>query len=140
VAHFILKALKDEKIILYGDGMQVRDVLFIEDLLDAFMLAWKNIDLLKGEAFNIGGGPGNSISLLELLGLLENLMGRPVRVSFDEWRKGDQKYYVSDTSKFSTATGWKATTSVKEGILILYEWLSDQYNINSVLKISDHYA
>lgn len=134
VAHFILKALKNEKIILYGDGMQVRDVLFAEDLVEAFLLAWKDIDKFQGEAFNMGGGPGNSISLLELIDMLENLLGRPVKKSFDDWRKGDQKYYISDTSKFRNATGWKPLIPVKEGIRILYDWLNTFYNINSVQK------
>ncbi|HLN56865.1 MAG TPA: NAD-dependent epimerase/dehydratase family protein [Bacteroidales bacterium] len=134
VAHFILKALRNEKIILYGDGMQVRDVLFADDLVEAFLLAWKDIDKFQGEAFNMGGGPENSISLLELLDMLENLLGRQIPRSFDEWRKGDQKYYVTDTTKFRNATGWKPLIPVKEGIRILYDWLSTFYNINAVQK------
>jgi CDP-paratose 2-epimerase len=130
VAHFILKALRNEKIVLYGDGMQVRDILYAEDLVEAFLLAWKNIDTFSGEAFNMGGGPQNSISLLELINLLENLLGRPVLFSFDEWRKGDQKYYISDTSKFSNATGWKPRISAREGIAILFEWLNNFYRFN----------
>jgi CDP-paratose 2-epimerase len=132
VAHFILKALRNEKIILYGDGMQVRDILFVDDLVDAFLLAWKDIDKFQGEAFNMGGGPANSISLLELINLLENLMGRRISLSFDEWRKGDQKYYISDTSKFTAATGWRPVVSVKEGVRILYDWLNDFYGTDPV--------
>jgi CDP-paratose 2-epimerase len=124
VAHFIKKALMNEKINIYGDGMQVRDALFAEDLVDAFLLAWKNIEKYQGEAFNMGGGPQNSISLLELLDMLENLLDRPVLTSFEEWRKGDQKYYISDITKFSKATGWKPVVSVKEGIRVLYDWLN----------------
>lgn len=134
VAHFILKALRNENIVIYGDGMQVRDVLFAEDLVEAFLLAWKDIDKFQGEAFNMGGGPRNSISLLELIDLLENLLGRPVQRSFDEWRKGDQKYYISDTSKFRNATGWKPLIPVKEGIRILYDWLNSFHNINLLHK------
>jgi CDP-paratose 2-epimerase len=132
VAHFILKALKNEKIILFGDGMQVRDVLFVDDLVEAFLLAWKDIDKLQGEVFNMGGGPDNSISLLELIGMLENLLGRPVDYAFDEWRKGDQKYYISDTSKFTRATGWKPLVPVKEGIRILYDWLTGLHENRSL--------
>jgi CDP-paratose 2-epimerase len=137
VAHFILKALKNENIILYGDGMQVRDILFAEDLVEAFLLAWQDIDKFQGEAFNMGGGPKNSISLLELIDLLENLTGRPVRISFDNWRKGDQKYYISDTSKFTKATGWKPLIPVKEGIRILYDWLSSFHNINAMNTVAE---
>ncbi|HEX2967732.1 MAG TPA: NAD-dependent epimerase/dehydratase family protein [Bacteroidales bacterium] len=132
VAHFILKALKNEKIVVYGDGMQVRDVLFVEDLVEAFLLAWKDIDKFQGEAFNMGGGPENSISLLELMDMLENLLGRPVRKTFSEWRKGDQKYYISDTSKFRNATGWKPVIPVKEGMRILYDWLNGFHNLNVI--------
>lgn len=134
VAHFIQKALNNEKIVVYGDGMQVRDVLFADDLVEAFLLAWKDIDKFQGEAFNMGGGTGNSISLLEFIELLENLLGRPVQKRFDEWRKGDQKYYISDTSKFRNATGWKPLIPVKEGIRILYDWLNSYYNINLLQK------
>jgi CDP-paratose 2-epimerase len=132
VAHFILNALKNERIILYGDGMQVRDLLFVDDLVEAFLLAWKDIDKFQGEVFNMGGGPENSISLLELIGMLENLLGRPVDFTFDEWRKGDQKYYISDTSKFTRATGWKPLVPVKEGIRILFDWLAGFHGIQSL--------
>jgi len=138
VAHFILKALKKERITLYGDGMQVRDILFIDDLVNAFMLAWKNMDRLKGEAFNIGGGPGNAISLLELISQLKEMEGSAVPVSLDGWRKGDQKYYVSNTSKFQQATGWKPEISSRKGIEILHNWLkqsalNDWQNRSTVL-------
>lgn len=128
VAHFILKALRGEELNIYGDGMQVRDVLFAEDLVEAFLLAWEKIDKLNGEAFNMGGGPENSISLLELISMLENLLGRPIPKRFEEWRQGDQKYYISDTSKFRDATGWKPAIPVKEGIRILYDWLNNFHN------------
>ncbi|HEX2976176.1 MAG TPA: GDP-mannose 4,6-dehydratase, partial [Bacteroidales bacterium] len=133
VAHFIKRAIRNEKIILYGDGMQVRDVLFAEDLVDAFLLAWKHIGEFQGEAFNMGGGPQNSISLVELLQMLENLIGHPVSVAYDDWRKGDQKYYISDTSKFSNATGWKPAISVKEGVRVLYDWLNSEDYANSLV-------
>jgi len=131
VAHFILKALKNEKITLYGDGMQVRDILFVDDLIEAFLLAWKAIDRVRGEAFNMGGGPGNSISLLELLSMLEDLLGREVSIEFKDWRKSDQKYYISDTSKFTSATGWLPVISAKDGISILYDWLNSFYGFNA---------
>lgn len=131
VAHFILKALKHDEIVLFGDGMQVRDVLFADDLVDAFLLAWKDIDKFQGEVFNMGGGPENSISLLELIELLENLLGKPVAKRFEEWRKGDQKYYISDTSKFNRATGWKPVIPVRQGIRILFDWLNSFHNINA---------
>ncbi len=132
VAHFILKALRKEKITIYGDGMQVRDILFVDDLVNAFMKAWLKIDTLKGEAFNMGGGPENAISLLELISLLEEKADKPIVVDFENWRQGDQKYYVSDTTKFRQATGWEPAVSAPQGVAGLYNWLK-QFRINGQL-------
>lgn len=123
VAHFLLKALKNEPITLYGDGKQVRDILFVNDLVDAFLLAMENIDQVSGQAFNMGGGSKNTVSLLELTRLIEKLNGRRIDVNFDDWRPGDQRYYVSDTSKFTNETGWSRRYSVEAGVGELYEWL-----------------
>jgi CDP-paratose 2-epimerase len=124
VAHFILRALRGERITLYGDGMQVRDVLFVDDLVDAFLLAEQNAARLKGRAFNMGGGPGNAISLQDLLDRIEQLHGKRPPVSFDAWRTGDQRYYVSDTRAFQRETGWQARVGAEDGIARLYEWLA----------------
>jgi CDP-paratose 2-epimerase len=124
VAHFILRALRGERITLYGDGMQVRDVLFVEDLVEAFLLAEQNAARLKGRAFNMGGGPANAISLQDLLDRIQQLHGKRPSVSFDAWRTGDQRYYVSDTQAFQRETGWQAKVSAEDGIARLYEWLA----------------
>jgi CDP-paratose 2-epimerase len=124
VAHFILRALRGERITLYGDGMQVRDVLYVDDLVDAFLLAEQNAHRLKGRAFNMGGGSANAISLQDLLDRIEQLHGQRPSVAFDAWRTGDQRYYVSDTQAFERETGWKARVSAQEGIALLFEWLS----------------
>lgn len=123
VAHFLIRALNGEPITLYGDGKQVRDILFADDLVEAFLLGQKNMAKLQGQGFNMGGGPANTISLLELLDMIEMLRGSKVKVSFDQWRPGDQRYYVSDTSKFQNSTGWKPKYSATEGVKALYEWL-----------------
>ncbi|HEX8617597.1 MAG TPA: SDR family NAD(P)-dependent oxidoreductase [Thermoanaerobaculia bacterium] len=123
VAHFLIRALNRQPITIYGDGKQVRDVLFVSDLVDAFQLALKNVDLCSGQAFNIGGGAGNTISLRELLAMLRKLDGRDARVDWGEWRTGDQKYYVSDSTRFRELTSWTPTMSVTEGIRTLREWL-----------------
>ena len=124
VAHFILRALRGERITLYGDGMQVRDILYVDDLVDAFLLAEENAARLKGRAFNMGGGPGNAISLLDLLDRIERLHGRRPSVDFDAWRTGDQRYYVSDTSAFRRETGWQPRVGSDEGIALLFDWLA----------------
>jgi CDP-paratose 2-epimerase len=124
VAHFILRALRGEPITLYGDGMQVRDILFVDDLVDAFLAAERHAARLAGRAFNIGGGPANAISLLDLLDRIEALHGDRPELEFDEWRTGDQRYYVSDTRAFEKATGWRRRVTAAEGIARLYGWLA----------------
>jgi CDP-paratose 2-epimerase len=123
VAHFLIRAIEGKPITVYGDGMQVRDILFAEDLVDAFLLAQSNIHTLSGQAFNIGGGLGNTISLMELLDLIAMVQGEKVATRLKEWRPGDQRYYVSDTRKFKAATGWAPKVNAREGVERLYRWL-----------------
>ncbi|ACM21584.1 NAD-dependent nucleoside-5'-diphosphate-sugar epimerase/dehydratase [Geotalea daltonii FRC-32] len=124
VAHFAIQTLCNNPISLYGDGCQVRDLLFVEDLVDAFLLARQLMPEIKGQAFNIGGGPERSTSLLELLQLLQEIHGDLPSVSFGNWRTGDQRYYISDIRKFSAVSGWEPRHSVEEGVKKLYHWLS----------------
>ena len=123
VAHFLMRALRGEPVTIYGDGKQVRDVLFVDDLVDAFLLAQANMSSVSGHAFNIGGGPQNTLSLIELLDLIEELHGRRPDVRAGAWRPGDQRYYVSDTSKMRRETGWSPKVGVREGVGRLYAWL-----------------
>lgn len=125
VAHFLIKALKGEPLTLYGDGMQVRDILFADDLVDAFLLAQAHMPQVQGHAFNIGGGAANTVSLLELLDLIQRLHGERPEVRFGAWRPGDQRYYVSDTAKMKAMTGWSPKVNVEEGVRRLYEWLAE---------------
>jgi CDP-paratose 2-epimerase len=125
VAHFLLRALQGQPITLYGDGMQVRDLLFIEDLVRAFRLAQAHIEQLRGQAFNIGGGPERTVSLLELLERIARHTGRAPEVRFEDWRTGDQRYYVSDTRKFQAATGWAPQVGVEQGVSRLHTWLGE---------------
>ena len=125
VAHFLIQALQGKPITLYGDGMQVRDVLFVEDLVEAFLLAMRHMNTLAGQAFNIGGGPENTTSLLDLLGLIGELHGRRPELSFEDWRVGDQRYYVSDTRRFQSAAGWSPKVDVCRGLERLYAWLCE---------------
>jgi CDP-paratose 2-epimerase len=125
VAHFALRALEGQPITLYGDGKQVRDILFVDDLVRAFLLAQSHMDGLAGQAFNIGGGPENTTSLLELTQLIAELQGEPLPLQFSEWRAADQRFYVSDTRRFCKATGWRPRVSVSAGVSQLYDWLSE---------------
>jgi CDP-paratose 2-epimerase len=126
VAHFAIQSMKRRPITLYGDGLQVRDILFVEDLVDAMMRAHDRIDVTAGRAFNIGGGPANTISLLELIDLLADVFGEHPRVLAQSWRSADQRYYVSDHRMFSETTGWKPMTSVAEGVMRLVGWLDSE--------------
>lgn len=123
VAHFLIQALQRRALTLYGDGLQVRDILFVEDLVDAMLRAHDAIDDISGEAFNIGGGRANTVSLLELIDLIGNLVGERPVYSMEPWRTADQRYYVSDTTRFSRATGWAPRVSVNEGLERLAAWL-----------------
>ncbi len=123
LAHFLIQALKGESIKLCGDGKQVRDVLFVDDLVDAFLLAWERMDVLSGQAFNIGGGVANTTSLLELLDRVEELHGTRPKVEWNDWRPGDQRYYASDFSRFQAATGWSPKVGIQAGVEQIYQWL-----------------
>ncbi len=125
VAHFVRCALADAPITIYGDGKQVRDVLFVQDLVNAFELARTNIATLSGRAFNLGGGVDNTSSVSELIAEVERITGSAMQVSMDEWRVGDQRYYVSDTRRFAQASGWRANVSVTEGLRTLVRWFED---------------
>ncbi|HET8548734.1 MAG TPA: NAD-dependent epimerase/dehydratase family protein [Bryobacteraceae bacterium] len=124
VAHFLMRALERAAVTLFGDGRQVRDILFVTDLVDAFLFAWHNTNAVAGRVFNIGGGPGNTISLLELLATIRTITGETPQIEYESWRVGDQRYYVSDTSRFTAATGWRPKVAVEEGVRALHDWLA----------------
>lgn len=126
VAHFLLQALRGEPITIYGDGCQVRDVLYIDDLLDALQAVAKRARDVSGTAFNIGGGPRNAISLNDLLAQIERLTGKAPRTQYGAWRVGDQRYYVSDTRAFEQAAGWRPRVAAADGIARLFDWLIQQ--------------
>ncbi|MBI4052789.1 MAG: SDR family NAD(P)-dependent oxidoreductase [Candidatus Diapherotrites archaeon] len=123
VAWFAIAAELGKKITVYGNGKQVRDVLYVQDLLDAFEAAAAKTDKTRGKIFNVGGGPKNTLSLLELLDYLEELFGKKIDYSFSGWRPGDQPCYVSDIRRAEQEFGWKPKTSAKEGVARLVEWV-----------------
>ena len=123
VAWFIIATLFNKPITIYGNGKQVRDMLYADDLVDAFN-RFIHSDLERG-LFNIGGGPSNTISLLEFLEELKVLTGKSPKVKFADWRPSDQKVYITDTSKVQKLLDWKIKIPVKEGIRILTEWVKE---------------
>jgi CDP-paratose 2-epimerase len=130
VAWFVIAVLKKRPITIYGDGRQVRDVLFIDDLLDAYDAAVQNIAMAAGQIYNIGGGPRNTISVWAEFGpLLEELLGRPIPVRYGDWRLGDQVIYVSDIRKAERELGWCPRVSVREGVVRLFEWIREHQEL-----------
>jgi CDP-paratose 2-epimerase len=129
VAWFTIAAHTGQPITIYGDGRQVRDVLFVDDLLDAFDAACDRIDRVAGRIFNIGGGPDNAISILQLVRHLETRLGRPLRMSFQDWRPGDQRIFVSDIRRSAEELGWTPRTAWQDGVSRLCEWVADNQQL-----------
>jgi CDP-paratose 2-epimerase len=123
VAHFMLAVASGQPVTIYGNGKQVRDLLFIDDLVHAFKLASLHIERTAGNVYNLGGGPANTVSIWEeLRPRLERLAGHPLQVEMDTWRPGDQPVYVSDTRKAAADFGWQPRVGVDEGLRRLWSW------------------
>ena len=125
VAHFAIQALRGAPITVYGDGLQVRDVLFIDDLVSAVLAARAAMPQIRGRAFNLGGGPEQTTSLLELIELLQEIGGRRPAIRFEAARTGDQRWYVSDLQRFEDATGWAPSVRLRDGVARLCAFLRD---------------
>lgn len=126
VAWFIIAACLGKKIAIYGNGKQVRDILYIDDLMRAYDLAIKHIGKTKGKIYNIGGGPKNTISVwLELQPLLEEYFNKKILASFSEIRPGDQPIFIADTRKAEREFGWTPRVNVRDGVRLLYEWVEE---------------
>ena len=123
VAHFINKHLAGKTITIYGDGKQVRDVLHVDDLLIYFDRIIENIETIKGQIYNIGGGFLNQISVLECLDLISELSNKKVKYNFSSWRQGDQRVYISDITKAYGDLNYYPRISPREGIKDLYNWI-----------------
>ena len=126
VAWFVIAAVLGKGLTIYGDGKQVRDLLYVDDLLDAYDLAVEKRKEMKGVIFNIGGGVDNSVAIWkEFGGILEKIHGKKIPIDLKDWRPGDQKVYITDHRKITNMLGWSPGISVKEGISILYNWVSE---------------
>ena len=129
VAHFAISALRRATIALFGNGCQVRDILDIDDAVDAYLGCWRNIDRVAGQAFNLGGGPANAVSLRQLLRHLEALVGAPVGVEMFDWRPGDQRYYVSDARRVAQTLELGPWRPWQDGVARLVRWLAEEHGI-----------
>jgi CDP-paratose 2-epimerase len=126
VAHFLIRALERKPVTIYGDGRQVRDILEVADAVDAYVRALGRIDQVQGRAFNLGGGPVNAVSLLELVEEMQRITGRDVELRFEDWRQGDQRWYVSDTHAAQSALRLPAPRGWRDGVAALARWLADE--------------
>ncbi|ABA79691.1 NAD-dependent epimerase/dehydratase family protein [Rhodobacter sphaeroides] len=127
VAHFLIRALKGEGISVFGDGRQVRDVLHVSDAVAAYrrLMAEVSAGRVRSQAFNLGGGPGNAVSLRQVLEEIGRLTGGPVAVTEEDWRQGDQLWFVADTRALGAAIGWSPTVGWREGLAGLAAWLAE---------------
>ena len=126
VAWFIIAALTDRPMTVYGDGKQVRDILYVEDLLNAYDAAVEKIDVAAGNVYNLGGGPENVMSVwAEFRPILERLLGDAIEVARGDWRPGDQRVFYADISKAKQELGWEPKIGVEAGIHKLFDWVKE---------------
>jgi CDP-paratose 2-epimerase len=129
VAWFTIAAATGKPITVYGDGRQVRDLLFVDDLCEAYDAAVERIDRVAGRIYNLGGGPENTLSLLELLEQLKQLNGRSLAFAFADWRPGDQPVFVADVGRAAEDLGWSPRTGVREGVEKLHHWVVENHQL-----------
>lgn len=125
VAYFALAAVLKRPITIYGDGFQVRDILYVEDLVDLYISAVERINKVAGKVFNVGGGVVNSVSLVEYLDYLGKITGRRISIRYSDWRPGDQKVFISDTSLAKKYLGWAPKTPWTKGVAKMVDWIRD---------------
>lgn len=134
VAWFCLAATRGQQFTIFGDGKQIRDTLWIDDLIDAYETALDRIDAVRGQVFNIGGGPSNTLSLLELVAMLERHFGRPLDPPFADWRPGDQPVFVADIRKASRLLDWSPRVSTADGVARLLAWIDENRGLFTVRR------
>ena len=125
VAHFLIRALGGKPVTLFGDGRQVRDICDVGDTCEAYIAALANLGSIAGRAFNWGGGPGNAVSLLGLIEEIGTIIGRSPQVEFDDWRAGDQRWFVADTRSIDQALPLSPRTHWRDGVHKLAQWLCE---------------
>ena len=134
VAYFAICAVLDKPITIYGDGKQVRDILYVDDLIACYMKAIDRIDKIRGKVYNIGGGSEEILSPLGLISLIENISGKKIQFRFDRWRPGDQEVFVSDIGKARRDLEWKPSVRAEDGIKRLFKWISGNRNLFGLLS------
>jgi CDP-paratose 2-epimerase len=130
VAHFLYSVLNSKSITVYGDGCQVRDVLHVQDLLDAMMAVRREIDCTRGQVFNLGGGMERAVSVMEMLHAIQQKVRKPLRLRYSRIRPGDQPLYIANTAKIEQMTGWRARRSILQILDEIHQfWQQNHDNI-----------
>jgi CDP-paratose 2-epimerase len=129
LAHFIYSALEGRPLVIYGDGKQVRDVLCVDDLVLAFEKVRANLDTTAGQVYNVGGGPANSVSLLEVIDEIEHVTGKKIQFKMQRARPGDQLFYITDFEKLRKHTGWTPRTNLRKTMEIICGWWKQRRTI-----------
>jgi len=130
VAWFIIAAILGKPITIYGNGKQVRDILYVEDLVDAYEAGFAHLPVHGGRIYNIGGGRANTISIwAEFQPMLEKLLGRKIPTSISDWRPGDQPVFISDIRKAQKDLGWSPKVSAEKGIGLLFNWVNENQQL-----------
>lgn len=135
IAWFIIAVTIGKSITIYGDGKQVRDVLYVDDLVRLFEIAIKNIKKCRGKVFNVGGGAKNTLSVWREFGsILERLFDKKINPKFADWRPGDQKVYISDIRLVEKELGWHPQVKVEEGVAKLFHWVQKNKSLFKVFQ------
>lgn len=129
VAWFIIAVTLGKQLTIYGDGKQVRDVLYVDDLINLYKIAIDKQNEIKGQVYNIGGGAKYTMSLLELIGYLNEIFKTEIKLEYSDWRPGDQKVYISNIAKAKKELDWKPLINPKEGVEKLANWIKENKNL-----------
>jgi CDP-paratose 2-epimerase len=130
MAWLIIAAVVGKPITIYGDGKQVRDMLYVDDLVRAYDTAIQKIAVAAGQVYNVGGGPGNTISIWGEFGpALEEMLAHKIPVTWDDWRPGDQRIYISDIRKAKLALDWEPRVKIQDGMQRLFNWIRDNRSL-----------
>lgn len=140
VAHFLIRALAGEPITIFGDGNQGRDILHVSDAVTAYRAVMARIGRFHGRAYNLGGGPRNAVSLNVVLAEIARIVTGEVKVYHAEPRIGDQRYFVADTRRLRSATGWQAEIEWRDGLRDLARWLQENSSNRKAVIAQRHVA